>query len=105
MTQQSWESPDPFRNTAEFASTATVRPVVGDPFTVRGIFDDPYLNSQLGEYELDTSRPRLTCKWSDIAEITRGATVELDGRTYDVLTNAQPDGTGMGLLDMALQRT
>ena len=58
MPHQSWESLDPFLNTDEFASTATVRPVVGDPFTVRGIFDDPYLHSQLGEYELDTSRPR-----------------------------------------------
>mgnify|MGYP002756191401 CR=1 FL=1 len=70
----------------------------------QGIFDDPYLNAELGEYELDSTRPRLTCRWDDVRDVTRGDVVEIDGTAYDVVTNAQPDGTGMGLLALAEQR-
>lgn len=35
--------------------------------------------------------------------VTRGDVVEIDGKTYDVLTGPQPDGTGMAMLEMALQ--
>ena len=94
---------DAFLNADEFAVHATVRLQEGGTRIVRGIFDDPYLNAQLGEYEIDTTRPRLTCKESDVIGVLRGDVVDIDGRTYDVLASAQPDGTGMATLEMAAQ--
>ena len=68
---------------------------------MRAIFDEPYLNAELGEYELDTNQPRLTCKWKNVQDVARG---DVGGRPYDVVTNAQPDGTGMALLALAVQQ-
>nr|DAV41220.1 MAG TPA: Tail attachment protein [Caudoviricetes sp.] len=101
MPQALWENLDAFLQVAEFATIAAISRDGVQLREVAGIFDDPYLNAELGEYELDTSRPRLTCKWSDISDVLRGDVVRLDGRDFDVLTNAQPDGTGMGILQMA----
>ena len=104
MPQHAWEDLDTFLQVDEFATWATVRLQAGAERRIRGIFDDPYLNAELGEYELDSTRPRLTCRWDDVRDVTRGDVVEIDGTTYDVVTNAQPDGTGMGLLALAEQR-
>ena len=71
---------------------------------MRAIFDEPYLNAELGEYELDTNQPRLTCKWKNVQDVARGDVVEVGGRPYDVVTNAQSDGTGMALLALAVQQ-
>lgn len=62
----SWENLDTFLDTDDFATRVTVRLQAGDERVVRAIFDDPYLNAELGEYELDTTQPRLTCKWTDV---------------------------------------
>lgn len=103
MPTPAWDNLDAFVNTDDFAVLATVTLHDGAVRMVRGIFDDPYLNAQLGEYELDTSRPRFTCKEADVIGVLRGDTVEIDGRTFDVLTSAQPDGTGMAQLELAPQ--
>ena len=47
---------------------------------------------------------RLTCKWKNVQDVARGDVVEVGGRPYDVVTNAQPDGTGMALLALAVQQ-
>ena len=99
-----WEDLDVFLNVDEFAVTATVRLQAGGTRAVRGIFDDPYLNAELGEYEFDTNRPRLTCKERDVLGVLRGDVVEIDGKVYDVLSSANSDGTGMAVLEMALQK-
>ena len=104
MSQHAWEDLDTFLQVDEFATWATVRLQAGAERRIRGIFDDPYLNAELGEYELDSTRPRLTCRWADVRDVTRGDVVEIEGVAYDVVTNAQPDGTGMGLLALAEQR-
>lgn len=74
----------------------------GDPITytkaVWGLFDDPYLDAQLGEYVADTSAPRFTCKASDAAGVRRGDWIAIDGTTYNVMTKPQNDGTGMVIL-------
>lgn len=103
MPKPAWDDLDAFLNTDEFAVAATVRLQDGGARLVRGIFDDPFLNAQLGEYELDTTRPRLLCKEADVIGVGRGDLVDIQGRTYDVLTTAQPDGTGMALLELARQ--
>lgn len=101
MPIQPWDDLDAFLNTDEFAVSATVRLQDGGTRVVRGIFDDPYLNAQLGEYEIDTTRPRLTCKEADVIGVLRGDLVDIAGKTFDVLASAQPDGTGMAVLEMA----
>lgn len=103
MPTPAWDDLDAFVSTDDFAIAATVRLQDGGTRIVRGIFDDPYLNAQLGEYELDTSRPRLTCKEADVIGVLRGDRVDIGGKTYDVLTSAQADGTGMAVLELAIQ--
>lgn len=98
-----WENLDIFLDTGDFAIRATLRLQDGGERVVVGIFDDPYLSAETGEYELDTTQPRLTCRWADVQDVTRGDTVEVDGRVYDVITGAQPDGTGMAMLALAAQ--
>lgn len=102
MPTPSWDDLDAFLRTDEFAVTVTVRPQDGPARQVAGIFDEPYLNAQLGEYEADTVRPRLVCKAADVAGLVRGDMVDIDGVTYDVLTSPQPDGTGMATLELVL---
>ena len=103
MPTPAWDDLDAFLSADEFAVRATIRLQDGGARVVLGIFDDPYLNAQLGEYEVDTTRPRFTCKESDVIGVLRGDMVDIDGRTYDVLASAQPDGTGMATLEMAAQ--
>lgn len=98
-----WEDIDAFLSVDEFAVQVILKLSNGTVRPLRGIFDDPYLNAQLGEYELDLSRPRLTCKWVDVKDVTRGDVVEIAGRSYDILSGAQGDGTGMAILDLAPQ--
>lgn len=104
MPTPAWDDLDAFVSLDDFAIAATVRLQDGGTRIVRGIFDDPYLNAQLGEYELDTSRPRLTCKEADVIGVLRGDRVDIGGKTYDVLTSAQADGTGMAVLELAIQQ-
>jgi len=103
MPRHAWEDLDVFFSPDEFGTTVVLRLQSGVERQFNAVFDDPYLNAELGEYELDTNRPRLTCKESDVLGVTRGDVVEIDGKTYDVLTGPQPDGTGLAMLEMALQ--
>lgn len=101
MPAPGWEDLSAFLQTDEFASTATVSLQDGSTRSVVGIFDDPFLNAQIGEYELETSRPRMSCAASDLEGIRRGDTATIDGETFDVVSGPQPDGTGMAILDLA----
>ena len=93
-----WDDLDAFLT--DFAVPVTLH-AGGTDRVIKAIYDDPYLNAQIGEYEADTSRPRLTCKESDVAGVVRGDTVIVEGTTYDVLSSPQGDGTGMAMLDLA----
>jgi hypothetical protein len=103
MPAPSWDNPDAFLSTDDFALEATVTPRGGVSRTIRGIFDEPYMNAQIGEYEADSSDPRLTCKASDVADLRDKDPVVIEGRTYYLLTNPQPDGTGFAVLHMATE--
>lgn len=87
----------------DFAITARLCLQNGAVRVISGIFDEPYLNAELGEYEADTQRTRFTCKESDVVGVTRGDTVTIESIVYDVLTTYQPDGTGMAQLELARQ--
>lgn len=101
MPSPVWENLDAFLQTDDFATLAVVDRQGGDPLSFSAIFDDPYLDAQLGEYNLETAQPRLTCKLSDVPGVHRGDTVLVDGVTYDILSEPQSDGAGMAVLKLA----
>jgi hypothetical protein len=101
-----WEDLNDFLRADDFAISAVFTLPGGQVLpAVLGIFDDPYLNAQLGEYEVDTTSPRFTGKLSDLRLVVRKslAAITIDGVTsqFDVLTDVQPDGTGMAVVRMA----
>jgi hypothetical protein len=101
MSAPSWENPDAFLQLDDFAIAVTVTPQGGVSRVVRGIFDEPYLNAQLGEYEADVTEPRLTCKAADVAGLAAKDEVQIYGVTYYLPTGPQLDGTGFAVLRLA----
>ncbi len=49
MPTPAWDDLNTFLSVDDFAIEATVHRQDGDTSTVVGIFDDPYMNAQLGE--------------------------------------------------------
>lgn len=68
--------------------------------TCKGIFDNGFVDANIGETVLDTTAPRLTCVASDVANVPREATVTVRGKSYSV-TQIQPDGTGFSIVHLA----
>jgi hypothetical protein len=109
MPTPDWDNLGDFLDTDEFAVVARITPQVGPARFVNGIFDDKYLNAITGEYEADSSCPRFECKMADVAGLRRGDTWQQwdakaqqpVGDAYALLTEPQPDGTGMAKLEMA----
>ena len=105
MTSPSWENLDVFlqtENEGGFAIVATLQFEDGsEDKPVKGIFDEPYLNAQLGEYEIDDAQPRFTCKFTDVENVSRRDVLLLpNGRKFHVMTYPQQDGTGMAVLKL-----
>lgn len=108
-----WEDLDVFLDTDEFALFGTVTLQGGAVRTFAGIFDDPYLNAELGEYDMDNMKPRFLCKEADVADVRRGdiilvfqknkAGVVVWSQTFDILAGAHSTGDGMALLELAPQ--
>lgn len=91
-----------FFDTDDFAVEVTHVPASGGPSrTFRAIYDDPYLNPQLGMYELDTSDPRITAPWPLVASVKRSDIVIVNDTRHTVVTWPQPDGTGLGTLKLS----
>jgi len=103
MPALDWEELDDFLDTDEFAVSGILSFQVGGTALVTVIFDDPYLNAQIGEYEMDTTNPRALGKMSQLKDARRGDILTIDGQDYDVLTAPQADGTGMATLALAVR--
>lgn len=104
MTSLSWENLDVFlQDEAQggFAIKVKIEFQNGSDREITGIFDEPYLNAQLGEYEVDAIEPRFTCKLIDAKGIQRLDRLILnDGREFNIMTYPQPDGTGLCILKL-----
>jgi len=88
----------------DFAVKATLVLANGRRREIQCIYDDPYLNADLGEYVVDTSEPRITARTQDIAGLTfRDSQVIVQGETFDVVTQPQHDGTGISVVKLARQ--
>lgn len=112
MPAPPWENLGDFLNTDEFAVSASIALQGGGTRAgIAGIFDEPYLNAELGEFDLDTSRPRFLCAESAVAGVQRYDTVTLTQRdasgavtwskVFDVVTDPQPTGDGMATLELS----
>ena len=85
----------------EFADAATFTPAGGGPaFTVNGIFDAPYQLNSARDVQIDTDKPRFTCRSSDVTAVRREDGCTIAGRQYDVLA-VEPDGTGVSVVVLA----
>lgn len=105
MASPSWENLDDFLATDEdggFATPAIIHFQDGTQKTVQVIYDEPYFNAQLGEYDVDSSQPRVTGKSSDLVKVRRGDRFQIQGQNYEALTSHQPDGTGMAVVTLAV---
>lgn len=88
----------------EFAVQVTLLFANGKRRTVNAIFDDPYFNTDIGEYVLDTTEPRITAASKDIADLHwRADLVQIKGETFNVVTEPQHDGTGVAVVKLARQ--
>lgn len=106
MPAPSWERLDDFLATdadGGFATPAIIAYQGGGTRTAAVIFDDPYFNAELGEYDADASQPRIAGKEVELALVRRGDTVTVGGTVYDVLTSPQSDGAGWAVVMLALQ--
>lgn len=108
MPKPSWENLDVFLqkdSTGGFAVVATVQFEDGSVKDITGIFDEPYLNAQLGEYDFDDSKPRFTCKEADVFNVKRGDYLKFqDGGRFYIMGYPQPDGIGMACLELEVAR-
>ena len=98
-----WENLDEFLDPGEFGTWALISRPGGQARRVAGIYDDPYLAGDLGQYTADTSQPRFTCKAEDVVDVARGDTVLIGRQVYDVLSAPQGDGTGIAVIELAAQ--
>lgn len=102
MPTPDWDDLDAFVDTDDFAVLCTVTPQEGPPRQIKGIFDEPYFNAQIGEYETDSSRPRLHCKEADVAGLKREDSVNVPSEgNFTIMGYPQRDGTGMAVLELA----
>jgi hypothetical protein len=103
MPAPDWEDLGVFLDDGVFAVPITVTRADGTVLTFSGIYEDQYLDAQTGEYRMDSIRPRVWCKETDVPGVARGDTCTVDGTLYDVMTAPQGDGTGMAMLDLAVR--
>lgn len=104
MTSPAWDNLNDFTSTDDFAVLVTITPQAGAVRYVHGIYDGPYLNAQIGEYDTDTISPRVNCKAADVAGLKRGDAVTVPGAgSFLMLSEPQPDGTGFALLSLSSQ--
>jgi hypothetical protein len=71
--------------------------------TIKGIFDSPHNPLSVGgEMQFSVQETFIMVETSDVSSIAHGSTLTIDSRSY-VVTDVQPDGTGMSTLMLELQ--
>lgn len=103
MPAPDWEDLDAFLDEGDFATRVIVQRADGVELALPGIFEDAYYDTQLGEYAMDTTRPRVWCKMTDVPGVQRRDTCRVGDTVYDVLSEPQGDGAGMAMLDLAVR--
>lgn len=102
MANPAWDNLDEFLDPDDFAVVAEFRGDrgQGSPFTVNVVFDEPFMDAQLGEYLMDAPRPRVTCKAADVASLKRHDTAVINGIAFALQHDPMPDGNGMAVVEL-----
>lgn len=101
MPAPAWEDLGAFFNAEEFATEAVFALQAGARRVV-GHFDDPTEVAGLGGYREDQPMPTLTAPMQALQGIPRGTAVTIHGRTYETTRLPHDDGTGVGIMTLAL---
>jgi hypothetical protein len=107
MPHPSWDNPAEFVDQDDFAVRGVILFQDGTRREITGIYDGPYREGKLGEYEQDTTKPKFTCvegvckgaRRGDGLEVYEADGVTLFG-TFNIMTYPQPDGTGLEVLEL-----
>ncbi|QKN87905.1 head-to-tail attachment protein [Acinetobacter phage vB_AbaP_Alexa] len=105
MPKPSWENLDVFFQTdtvGGFGDVATFELADGSVRQITGIFDNPYLNAQTGEYEIDDMQPRFTCPETAAKGIKQYDYMVLDGKRYNVMGYPKSDGVGVVIIPLEI---
>lgn len=70
---------------------------------LKGIFDNAHFLKEIGDMDIDSTQPRLTCVEADVTKVSKEDTVVIDGVTYEVTKKPQTDGTGMCVIPLCKQ--
>ena len=88
----------------DFGELVTLQFSDGTSRQVTAIFDDEFVNAEVGSYHLDTTQPQITVRTSDIAGLRwRDDFVQVRGVTYNITISPQSNGTGLSVVHLALQ--
>jgi hypothetical protein len=102
MPAPAWENLADFLSTDDFAVLATFTRAGGQVIAdVPGIFDDPVMNVEAGEYDVAASMPRFTCAHARVAMLKKNDATTIDGVAYLLDHDPYPDGTGMAVLQLS----
>lgn len=106
MPRPAWEDLSVFLqpdSAGGFATTAQlVRASSSVPVTITGIFDEAYLGTEIGEFDMDASRPRFQGDEQELAGILRGDVLTIHGKDYEAMTGTQCTGDGWAVVELEL---
>lgn len=71
--------------------------------TIKAIFDNPHQDVTVGgEVPFSIQECYITARSSDLSSVGQGSTITIDSSSY-VVTDIQPDGTGMSMVMLEAQ--
>lgn len=82
---------------ADFGVSATYTHAGGAGATISVLFDNAYIQANLGGVEVESLGPAATCKSSDVSNAVHGDTLTISGTTYNII-GIHPDGSGITVL-------
>ncbi|WP_420023764.1 head-tail joining protein [Cereibacter azotoformans] len=110
MPAPAWEDLSIFFD--DFAVPAQLRRNGGHLRDLRVIFDEPSVDALLGtgrrdgasrQTRFETTTPMITAPESALAGAMRGDELIVNGRSFDVMSSPEVDGTGLATLRLAPQ--
>ncbi|MCP3940516.1 MAG: hypothetical protein GY710_03425 [Desulfobacteraceae bacterium] len=104
MARPKWENLADFFDTGDFAITAIIQTQGSGQISIPGIFDNPALNAELGEYDMELSQPGLLCKEEDATRVLKGDIAVINEKVFDVIKSPESDGTGLSILHLDERR-
>lgn len=106
MPSPAWEDLGAFLqldSAGGFATTAQlVRASSSAPVTITGIFDEAYMGTEIGEFNMDASTPRFQGAEAELAGILRGDILTIHGKSYEAMTGTQCTGDGWAVVALEL---